>query len=219
MKFILICATGRDGSTTLQRIINSIPNSNITGEKSGAIENLLLCYKNIKYTTKMTPTKYNIFLSYDKIKNKNIKPSWYNSYDYKEVINNIKNTIISILINNSNKELQILGYKEIRWFNNLDLLDEFLELFPNTKIICHLSDNLDKQIQSGWWKKDLDLSREYLSKYNEQLITYASKNKNCYLSYMKNLFNIDEIKKIFLFLDEPFDEKEYNFIINNNLKD
>ena len=34
IKFILICATGRSGSTTLQRIINSIPDANITGEKT-----------------------------------------------------------------------------------------------------------------------------------------------------------------------------------------
>ncbi len=31
-KIVLICATGRSGSTTMQRIINTIPNSNICGE-------------------------------------------------------------------------------------------------------------------------------------------------------------------------------------------
>jgi hypothetical protein len=39
MKFILICATGRSGSTTLQRIINTIEESNINGENLGAINN------------------------------------------------------------------------------------------------------------------------------------------------------------------------------------
>ena len=33
MKFIIIASTGKSGSTLLQRIINTIPNSNITGEK------------------------------------------------------------------------------------------------------------------------------------------------------------------------------------------
>ena len=32
MEIIIICATGRSGSTTLQRIINTIENSIITGE-------------------------------------------------------------------------------------------------------------------------------------------------------------------------------------------
>ena len=50
MKIILICATGRSGSTTLQRIINTIKESNIYGENWGAINELLECYSNIKKT-------------------------------------------------------------------------------------------------------------------------------------------------------------------------
>ena len=36
---------------------------------------------------------------------------------------------------------------------------------------------------------------------------------------MKNLFIIDEIKKIFEFLGEEFNEEKYNYIMNNNIKD
>ena len=36
---------------------------------------------------------------------------------------------------------------------------------------------------------------------------------------MKNLFKIDEVKKLFKFLDETFDEEEYNHIIKNNYAD
>ena len=35
MKYILICATGRSGSTTLQRIINTIEESNIMRKSWG----------------------------------------------------------------------------------------------------------------------------------------------------------------------------------------
>ena len=34
---------------------------------------------------------------------------------------------------------------------------------------------------------------------------------------MKNLFNINEIKKMFEFLGENLNEEKYNNIINNNL--
>ena len=44
-KIVLICATGRSGSTTMQRIINIIPNSNICGENFGAVNSLLEFYK------------------------------------------------------------------------------------------------------------------------------------------------------------------------------
>ena len=80
-----------------------------------------------------------------------------------------------------------------------------------------MSNNLDRQSVSDWWKNDRN-AKNHLAEYNAQLTEYGSKNKNCYLSYMDNLFNINEVKKLFLFLDEPFDENEYNFIINNNLK-
>lgn len=48
MKFILICAKGRSGSTTLQRIINTIEESNINGENWGAI-NKLIKFKYIRH--------------------------------------------------------------------------------------------------------------------------------------------------------------------------
>lgn len=212
VKFILICATGRSGSTTLQRIVHTIPGANITGEKHGAIEDLLLCYSNIKKTEHFIKEKE--YVSYNELIENKKNPCWYNSYNFEEVKQNIKNTILSIL---TNGDFRILGYKEIRWFDKIYLLDEFVELFPDTKIICHLSDDLNRQIKSGWWLDDIN-AFESLTEYNKQLITYASDNKKCYISYMKNLFDIDKIKELFLFLDEPFNENEYTNIINNNIE-
>ena len=209
MKFILICATGRSGSTTLQRIINTIKESNINGENWGAINNLLECYSNIKKTN----LQHGGLKIYNEGETKKFC-AWYNCYNFENVKNNIKNTILSILTNDESKK--ILGFKEIRYFDCIHLIDEFIELFPNTKVICHISDDLERQCKSKWWKNQYN-SKEYLEDYNNQLISYSKNNKNCYLSYMKNLFNIDEIKKMFNFLDEELDEKLYNYIINNKL--
>jgi hypothetical protein len=219
MNFIIIAATGRSGSTTLQRIINSIPDSNITGEKWGAIEDLLNCYKNIKETTSYSPKNNDDeLLTMDEMIKANIKPAWYNCFYLEEVKNNIKNTIISILVRSESiSNYRIIGYKEIRFFNKLHLLDEFVELFPNTKIICHLSDNLERQCKSDWWKLD-ENSKQHLLDYNNQLINYASNKDNCYLSYMKNLFDIDEVEKMFLFLGEKLNKEEYDLIISNSLE-
>ena len=57
-KIILICAVGRSGSTTLELILNTIPNSNICGENNGAINSLLEFYKQIKYTQHMINTDF-----------------------------------------------------------------------------------------------------------------------------------------------------------------
>lgn len=209
-KVILICSTGKSGSTTLQRIINTIEESNINGENSGAINDLLQCYVNIKKTNK----RLWLINSYVEGETK-IKPCWYNCYDFENVKNNIKETILSILTNDNSKK--VIGFKEIRYKELTYLIDEFIELFPNTKVICHIDDNIDRQCKSDWWGCSSKESREYLTEYNNELINYSKSNKNCYLSYMKNLFIINEVKKMFEFLDEELNEEKYNYIINNKL--
>lgn len=202
MKFILIVCTGRSGSTTLQRIISTLPNSNITGEKAGAISHILKSYKSLKITTS------------HHIKNKK-NPAWYNTFDIEQVKQNIKRLILSILdYKEGNK---IVGFKDINYYNqnNIYILDEFLKLFPNTKIICHIRDPLS-QSKSGWWKNKPN-SLNKLEKSNEYLKQYAKQNTNCYLSHFEHLFKIEEIKKLGEFLGETFNEKEYYDIINNNL--
>ena len=130
--------------------------------------------------------------------------------------NNIKNTVLSIITNDNFKK--VVGFKEIRYNpNKIYLIDEFIELFPNTKVICHIDDNIERQSKSGWWKKNKN-AHILLKNYNDELINYSKSNKNCYLTYMKNLFNINDVKKIFEFLGEELNEEKYKYIINNNLK-
>jgi hypothetical protein len=217
MKMILICATPRSGSTTLQRIVNTIKDANITGEKHGAIDSLLECYLKIKLTNGLTLRSNNgSFLTAEEHENKKIKPSWYNCYNFHKVRKNIKNTIVSILTKNNSE--RVLGYKEVRWFGKLYLIDEFIELFPNSKIICNISDDLDRQSISSFWKENKD-SKQHLNLYNKQIIEYSERCNNAYLNYMKNLFDIKEVRKLFDFIEEKLDEEQYEFIIKNNHKD
>jgi alpha-galactosidase/6-phospho-beta-glucosidase family protein len=86
-KIILICAVARSGSTTLQLILNSIPDSNICGENSGAINHLLEFYKQIKYTQQMVNSEFKEFSNDDKkniskIFQRRTKPAWFNSFDF-----------------------------------------------------------------------------------------------------------------------------------------
>ena len=95
MKFIIIASTGKSGSTLLQRIINTIPNSNITGEKERAIINILKSYKSLKLCFRgnlkdincnyLIKNNEKIFKNYDFLIENNMKPCWYNSFDFIEV--------------------------------------------------------------------------------------------------------------------------------------
>ena len=173
-KIILICATGRSGSTTLQRILNTIPNSNFCGENFGALNSLLEFYKKLKYAAinnvpgKFKPTNYETL-----IKNK-IKPAWYNSYNFDVTVQNIK-TLITNLFKNS-EDTTVWGFKEIRYDNGkIHLIKEFKELFPQTKVIIQLRD-MKSQMKSGWFKYDRNAAN-YLSKMNLELYKFYNERK------------------------------------------
>ncbi len=152
-KIVLICATGRSGSTTMQRIINSVPNSNICGENFGAINSLLEFYKRIKTTTFDYVPGHLRPASYEDIISKDVKPSWYNSYNFQQTVSMIKILIASLFKNL--ETTNIWGFKEIRYDNgNLNYLKEFKELFPQTKVIMQIRANILSQSQSSWLKKD-----------------------------------------------------------------
>lgn len=216
-KIILIVSTERSGSTTLQRILNTIPHSNITGENYNVIVDLLRVYQNLK---NIQNNKYNYYKTIDEFILKSGKPAWYNSFDICNVKENIKKTITSILDNG--KQNRVIGFKEIRYFNCIELVNEFIELFPNTFVICHYRKNLIKQKKSiviAKHKTPLNNIDKFLKLYTNQILDFYKHNKNnCYLSCFEDLFNIENIMNIFKFLDEPFDENEYKNIISNSLE-
>ena len=206
-KFILIIGTGRSGSTLLQRIINTIPNTNICGENYGALFNLLQFYYNLKLTKEKSIKEQKFTKSYDKLISLKIKPSWYNYFNIDIIKNKIKNIIIDMFYK---KDCKIIGCKTIRFNkNNLFLMDLFLELFPNTKIICHYRENINDQSKSSWWSNYIKKSKIKLKNLNNLLINYSKKNSSSYIFTFNKIFNIDEIKNLFRFLEEDLDENKY----------
>ena len=219
-KIILICASGRSGSTTMQRLLNTIPNSNICGENFAAINSLLEFYHRIKYSTmnhipgRYTPT------SYENVIAKNIKPSWYNSYNINEVTNMVRSIIINMFKLNENTN--VWGFKEIRYCNgNTKYIKEFKELFPQTRVIVQIRENIHKQSKSGWFKNDKN-SLKILAEMNKELIAFYNNNKDfCYLTSFEKMFDMNNLKQIFTFIncEDDYNEEKIREILNNNLKD
>jgi hypothetical protein len=219
-KIVLICATGRSGSTTLQRLINTIPHSNICGENFVAIISLLEFYRRIKETTvNYVPGHFQPF-TYDYLIKKNIKPSWYNSYNFQNMVIMIKNMIINMFKDSVSTNLW--GFKEIRYDNGkINYIKDFKELFPQTKVIIHIRENIENQSKSGWFKGDKN-ALNFLSKTNNELIKFANDNKDwCYISTFEHMFNKENIKNIFSFIDcgEKYDENKIDEVLINNITD
>ena len=219
-KIVLICATGRSGSTTMQRIINSVPNSNICGENFGAINSLLEFYKRIKTTTFDFVPGHLRPASYEDIISKDVKPSWYNSYNFQQTVSMIKMLIASLF---KNKEAtNMWGFKEIRYDNgDIKYLKEFKELFPQTKVIIQVRGNIAAQSQSSWLKKDKN-AIQYLNALNNQFYNFYNHNKEwCYFTTFEKMFDMENIKKIFEFIDcsQYYDQNKIKQILDNNIKD
>ena len=219
-KIVLICATGRSGSTTLQRIINTIPNSNICGENFGAINSLLEFYRRIKHSTEDYVPGHLHPASYTEIIKQNIKPSWYNSYKLPQIVQLIQMTIINMLKNNDSTNLW--GFKEIRYDSeNINYITDFKELFPQTKVIIQFRENIEAQSNSGWHKDDKN-AIPFLIKTTKELINFSLQNKEwCYLTSFERMFNKNNLQNMFNFIDcrENYNETEIDSILKNNLKD
>lgn len=219
-KIVLICAVGRSGSTTMQRIVNTIPNSNICGENYGALISLLQFYKEIKHTTiNYVPGRLNP-ASYKKICKLNIKPSWYNSYQFKEITEKVREMIIA-LFKNSNETI-LWGFKEIRYNDGkIQYIKEFKELFPQTKVIIQIRENIQVQCKSGWFKND-KTSISFIKKMSNELCDFYEQNKDyCYFTTFERMFDKNNIKNIFKFIEceEYYNEDIITSILLNNLKD
>lgn len=219
-KIILICATARSGSTTLQRLINTIPNSNICGENFAAINSLLEFYRRIKNSsTNSIPGRFNP-IPYDEVIKRNIKPAWYNSYNYNEVVDNIKKMIILLFKNIP--ETNVWGFKEIRYNKeNLNYLLDFKELFPQTKVIIQIRENIGKQSKSSWLKYDKNAIEELYNNSNDFMEFYKNNKDFCFFITFEKMFNLSIIHKLFIFLDcqEHFNQGKILHVLNNNIED
>ena len=207
-KIVLICATGRSGSTTMMRLINTIPDSNICGENFAAINSLLEFYRRVKKSTMNNIPGHLKPFSYDCLVSNNIKPAWYKMM----IINMFKN-----------KETTTLwGFKEIRYDSgDVEYLKDFKELFPQTKVIIQVRENIENQSKSGWFKNDSN-AVNFLKKTSKQLAEFAIQNKEwCYLTSFERMFDRNNLYNIFSFIDcrGKYDENKITEVLNNNIKD
>lgn len=222
-KIILVCAVARSGSTTLQLLLNTIPNSNICGENNGAITHLLEFYKQIKYTKHMVNTEFIEFNDNDKqditkIFEKRMKPAWFNTFDIEIIKDNIRGIIVSMF--KKNESITTWGFKEIRYEGKLELLKEFRELFPQVKVILNIRENLQKQSISSWFKNDPN-SIHNIKKQTDEIINFYKSNKNfCFLNTLERMYNKKHLENMFKFVgcQEHFNEKKIKNILMNTLE-
>jgi hypothetical protein len=129
--------------------------------------------------------------------------------------------LIATLFKNS-ETTNIWGFKEIRYDNgNINYIKEFKELFPQTKVIIQVRANIQAQSQSSWLKKDKN-AIQHLNKLNNEFYHFYNQNQSwCYFTTFEKMFDMENIKKIFQFIDceQHYNENTIKQILDNNIKD
>ena len=71
----------------------------------------------------------------------------------------------------------VWGFKEIRYDSgNIQYISDFKELFPQTRVIVQIRENIRQQSKSGWFNNDKS-AVDFLQKNSRELIEFANKNK------------------------------------------
>ena len=149
-----------------------------------------------------------------------VKPAWYNSFDYSQIVKLIQMTIVNMFKNSSTTNLW--GFKEIRYDSgDIQYITEFKELFPQTRVIIQIRENIRQQSKSGWFDKD-KTATAFLKKTNRELVEFANNNKNwCFLTSFEQMFHKPNMENLFTFIGcrENYNEMEIDAVLKNNIKD
>ena len=104
---------------------------------------------------------------------------------------------------------------------SIDYINDFKELFPQTKVIIQIRENVQAQCQSGWFKSD-NTAPGFLTKTSSELVAFGELNKEwCYITSFEKMFQLDDLRTMFKFIgcEDNFHATEISEILKNNLKD
>lgn len=202
-KSILIVTYGRSGSILLQGIVNQIPDCTVRGENNNFIYPLFNSYKRLKEAKIMERKSSEKFNT--------AQHSWYGAsqLDEEVFIEAQKNMIKTLLIGNS--KAKYYGFKEIRYFNVLNSLDEFLSflelVMDDVAIIFNIRNSHDVA-NSSWWKdqnkKELV---QKLDKATQKYIELSKRKENAFcFNYDRLMTDITIVEELHNFLDVKFDK-------------
>lgn len=209
---ILIITYGRSGSTLLQGILNSIEGILIRGENYNFCYDLYKAYMNIKASRKHC--------------GKNPQQPWYgcNSLDENLFLNDIQNTVKSLLIGDMTKSnfIKCYGFKEIRYIKqhvpNFDDYLKFLrKIFPKPAFIFNLR-NIDAVAKSKWWAyMQYPEVEKILTETEFKFKSYYNNHKDhSYITKYEEIVNKpSSLKNLFDFLGVEYSLKKINEILNH----
>lgn len=212
-EFVFIVTYGRSGSTLLQKIVGSIENCHIAGENNNALFGLYQSYTSLNNAKRRFGQNYT---NYDE--------PWYGAdlFGPERYGRKLVRMFIDEVLNPP-ENASIIGFKEIRYFENPGYFLQFLKFikhfFAPAKYIFNVRD-CQEVSKSGWWKeqsedsvcnqimKNNEMMEEFISLFPEACI------KVNYNEYTKNHLSLESV---YDFLGREFDPIAVTNILSKKL--
>ncbi|HEX2135431.1 MAG TPA: sulfotransferase [Microvirga sp.] len=211
---MVIATYGRSGSTLLQKILGSIPGYHITGENFLALHGLFRSFQDAEKTKALKGQK-RLTLGDPWRGADRIEPETYGA----RLVDVFLEEIIK-----PPKGSRVVGFKEIRFAENLDDLDEFLDFirtfFNPARIVFNVR-NAEDVARSGWWKDHpSETVISLVERFDAQARAYAASypNEAIVVRYDDYTKNPEELRDLFRFLGEDFDRTLVDDVLKVPLK-
>lgn len=223
---LFIFAQGRSGSTLLLELLNEIDGVNICGENNGALKHLEKFHgclrESIRNSHPWGDDKPKF--TYREILEKELKPAWYNVFEYKSILEQLRSLIREMY--NPHGDYRVWGFKEIRHglggtYNAFESELDFIKLmFPGSRFVFNTR-SIHDLLQSGWWADHPERSRKRLSYQYACFEEYFKiHNDYCYMvAYEDIVAKSVRFIELYDFIQEKFESDVYEMVLNRPKRD
>jgi tetratricopeptide (TPR) repeat protein len=206
---VLIVTYGRTGSTLLQGVLNSINGLLLRGENANAFYHFFTLHrallKNHRRGITLLPTS-----------------PW---FGWGEMSPDVLMTELRPLARRfllgseaENPAVTACGFKEIRYFDVVDDLPDYLDfleqLLPGVAFVFNTRAH-HETVQSAWWAdEDTKETSEAFSRIDAAFATYAADRRNCFeISHEDVVGRTARLERLFAFLGVPFDPARIDAVL------
>lgn len=191
--YLFILSTGRTGSTSVTRMISSIPGFYIAGENGGIMNSFAKMREGIMKHSKI---KKGFIVS----KDWNPTGAWGHKPIVAEKLHSAVREYVKAIIGEvDTAAIHTIGFKEIRHWRPAEL-DEFMQVFPNARFIINTRRDLSAQLRSQTKNFKHSASEEKLRNATRSLEEWQSRHPdNSYLLRLED-FSINKYNDLLKWL-------------------
>ena len=212
--FVFVITYGRSGSTVLMRLLNTLDGYHIKGENWNTLLPLYRSFRNLNSAHSIHGDEGV----------RSDGPWWgVDKVNPDRFARRLVDTFVEEVIQPP-EDARVLGFKEVRYFQCFSELEPFIAFMRRFCSPCKFVFNsrpADAVMKSGWWANmNKEKVRQRIHDMDAYFADYAKANGDhaIHLDYEHWSRDINEIRRLVKFLEEPFDEILVRQIMGEHLR-